>query len=288
MATKKAATKAAPAKEETLPATIAPSAPPVTVFEGAAPLMHETMLASDMIIPRIVVLQGQSKLVTSGQGKVGDMVFSSTGRKLTDPLSGMINIIPLTYRSTWVHCVKKGTKFVWESEEERNASNETAIYPERNHQGLEYQHNRNFDVFALLESDIVASIEAEKTGEIDIDRIVMPVLISFRRSNYHAGKSLVNFFQRVQAAQKRFNVAPFHYTKELGSFISSKDDNNFGIFVTNEASGKLSAHPYGKEIVAQANAWYSQVARGAIKVESENEGSAGTTEAAPGSDRKDF
>ncbi len=87
------------------------------------------------------------------------------------------------------------------------------------------------NLFALLPGDIAAEAKEienfNKTGEMpDLNKVLLPVLISFRSSGFAAGKEVSTHFAKAQAMSK-YGVKPYGFTLKLGCKQAENDDGKF-------------------------------------------------------------
>lgn len=151
--------------------------PQTTAVSAAAnqALQDLGISASDLTIPKILLMQNTSERVGMGTAAFGDMINSVTGEKVGDFSKGM-EFIPLKITKNWVVLdISQGTpKYV--RMEPVTAQNE-----KRDWEGVEngnpVRFDLSLDVYVLMIKDITE-------GE------AFPYVISFRRTSYPAGRAL--------------------------------------------------------------------------------------------------
>jgi hypothetical protein len=252
--------------------------------ETNLPVAHskrtENVLASDVLIPKVLLMQGLSDLVMKQKtAKVGDMVRSTTAEKLGDEKSS-IDIIPLTFQNLWMLSEQVGKKFEFRRYEPRNASNEMAEwdYTEGN---TPWKRTKVMHLFALLPADIEAQMKEiqafKETGELpSLDKALIPVVIPFRNMSYkHAAKDVATFFAKAQSMSELVKQEVPAYTMTLR--LSCKElTNDKGVFYVYNVSQAGKTKPEYREF---AQSWYKTLTSGAVKIDEADEGDdSGTSE----------
>jgi hypothetical protein len=217
---------------------------PSTQVAGPA----QEILSSDLIVPKLLLMQGLSDLVAERKAVMGDMVRNTTAEKLGDDKSAPIEFIPLKVTTDWTEKERVGTKFEYRRTIPRTANNEMFPWSYwRNAQGQEFdkpgqmgatewQRTKCINVFALLPRDIEAFqaelARCEESGEMpDVSKTVLPVVISFRVMSFNAGKSVMTFLAQVQEMQTYAkNVRHYAYTLPLTCVEDTNDKGTFFVF----------------------------------------------------------
>ena len=88
---------------------------------------HQEVLNSDIIIPKVLLMQGLSDFVQDRKAAIGDMVRSTTAEKLGDDKTP-ISFIPLKMSNAWTISEKIDEKYEFRRVELRNAANEDLPY----------------------------------------------------------------------------------------------------------------------------------------------------------------
>lgn len=141
---------------------------------------------SDIIIPRLLVMQGLSTFVTEGKAKFGEIVDSLTLEALGG-LGKETNFVPLIQFKTVGYYEKQGTanpKFI--RRENWDAAKHANLEWEFVENGKTIQANQELNFYVMLERDL------EQPG-------TFPYLLVFRRAGYRNGKKLMNHFMQTQA-----------------------------------------------------------------------------------------
>lgn len=227
--------------------------------------MQETVLASDVVIPRVLLMQGLSEFVTDRKAQMGDIVRSTTAEKLGGPESP-VEFIPLTYKNFWVNFEIMGGTPEYRSKEVRNASNEHLEWDYEKDK-VPWKRMKLIEVYALLVQDLKAEEENLKafkeTGVLpDLEKTLLPVALTFRSTSYNAGKSLVTHFTKAST----FGVKPFAYSLQLSCDSTKNDKGSFYVYKVGNA--KPLTHQY----LEVADRWYKTVtSRPDLKVDDSDE-----------------
>jgi uncharacterized protein YkwD len=226
---------------------------------------NETVLKSDVMIPKILLMQGLSELVAERKAMMGDIIRSTTGEKIGDDTLP-VEIIPLTFTNSWVLSEKIGTKYEFRGIEPRTAANETAAWDFIKN-GVEWKRTQAIDVFALLPADIAAETaeltRAETTGEMpDFNKTLLPVVIRFQNTSFRAGRHVVTHFTKAMSpSMAKFGVKPYSYSLILKCYQDKNDKGTFYVWDVSQGQ-KVS-----KETLELAAQWYQTVATKAVRVD---------------------
>ena len=256
----------------------------VTVKQNQDVAVNQTqtsgILASDVIIPQLLLMQGLSDFVTERKAQFGDIVRSTTAEKVGDP-DKAIDFIPLAApKSAWVLEQKNSQgKFEYRRTIDRNASNETAPWSYMGDVGgnevlpgtpgaTEWRRVKRLSVYAILPQDIAA--EAAELAKIakgempDLSKALCPVMISFRSTSFNAGKDIVTFF--TQAAS--FNMDAWKYMLKLSCYLEKNDQGTFYVYKVDRAHPK----PVPADQLATVQKWASIVSNTQVRVHEPVEG----------------
>jgi hypothetical protein len=186
-----------------------------TVPEGAwgAP---ETISRKEILIPKLLLMQGVSQLVSDEKAAAGDIVNSVSAKILGGKGTKSVEIIPIMkLPSTWVinELVMEGGALKKKFKEmiEVNAQNENWDWTIKDAKG-NVTHERDYTInfFVLVVDDI--------TG--------FPYQLSFRRTSLRAGKKLSNHFQECM----KDKVAPARYALKLSCRKEMKDKQAYWVY----------------------------------------------------------
>lgn len=208
----------------------------------------ENVSAKDIIIPKILLMQGQSSFVTEGIAMVGQLIDSVSKEVLGGAWGKDKNVpvefIPFYTFRTWVESRKNGEKFDFVRQVPMTASNEDL--PVEFTEGNDVmRRDRCINVYALLPRDLEAG-----AGYI-------PYVISFRRTSFTAGKKLSSFLSKLADFGKPAAAKIFR----INVLDKENDKGKFKIFDIEQVSDTP------KEYMAQAYKWYKKVQTSAVKVD---------------------
>lgn len=199
------------------------------------------ILRTDILVPYIIMGQGQSDAVQEKKVQLGDIYRSTNAQILGNP-DKPVEAIFLHYpKANWVIEQKTGSKFQYRKTIPRNASNETLEWGfwadndgnemkagEKN--ATEWRRVKQLMVFALLPQDIKAQEEEMKKVELgeapDPSKALTPVIFSFRSYGYKAGKEICTFFTQANS----MNVPIWWYSIEAGNYLDKNDEGAFYVW----------------------------------------------------------
>jgi hypothetical protein len=238
---------------------------------AASPAQGGQVLKSDVVIPKLLLMQGLSEFVNDRKAQQGDMVRSTSAEKLGDPETP-VRVIPLTIQNLWMVQEEIKGKYEFRGYEPRTPENENAEW-EFMHNGARHKRTKVLNLFALLPKDLDAYAKEMKkfkeTGELpDLDKVVLPVVIPFRNTSFKAGKEVVTLFAKAESVARQLGVAVPAYGSmiELGCHQEKNDKGAFFVFDTTPA-GKTPA-----EYKEAAASWYATLTSGAsVKVDDSDE-----------------
>lgn len=221
---------------------------------------NEEILSSDIIIPRLMLMQGLSDLVSERKASQGDFIRSTTGGVLGTP-EKPLSFIPLTFNNQWVLSEKVGKKYEYRSTEPMNASNQDAEW-EFKKDGGEWKRTKLINLYALLPSDVKLErdslMEALKSKSMpDPSTALMPILISFRGTSYNAGKTVVTHFARA----KKYGLPAYVSTLTLSC---TQETNDLGTYYVMKVIEGGKTTPDDQETALD---WYGILAQGKHKIE---------------------
>ncbi len=184
----------------------------------------------DIIIPKILVMQGMSKRVTEGKAKLGDMIDSLTGQWLGD-LENPIDFIPFKTFKTWI---------VFHNNEYKETIPVTPLnknWPiEETVDGVTVRRDKVYNVYCLLPEQI-------KEGEF------LPFVLAFRRTSYYTGRKLATAFAKL----RMFKKPAFSKVFCLSTNKQTKDKHTFFTF------DLLQVDNSTKEQMKECKMWYDIV-----------------------------
>ena len=201
---------------------------------------------NDIIIPKILAMQGLSDLVAQGKAVFGDFCNSLTGKKLGG-INKPIELIPFYMERLWLvfEPNEKG-KMKFKELYPITHKNENLEWSVKNEKGVEIlRRDRTLQFYVLLPEDI-------KRG------LVFPYVVSFRRTSAKAGKKLAT---QMYVINRQMNLAPAGKTVRLHGTKESNDDGTF--IVMDITEGRKTT----QEELASAFDMYRMILQGANKVD---------------------
>lgn len=241
--------------------------------ESQAPERVSAALSSDLIIPKLLLMQGLSDAVADRKAQQGDIIRSTTMEKLGDDKTS-VELIPLTIQNVWMNQEKIGSKFEFRGYEPRTASNETLPW-EYNQGGTQWKRTKVLNLFALLPADIEAYRaelkKFEDTGEIpDMDKVLMPVVVPFRNTSFAAGRTVATLFLKAEGLSREVGKeVPVYGKTLLLSCVQDKNDKGSFFIYEVDSKGKKTDASY----LSYASTWHKNLqAMGMnVKVDEANE-----------------
>jgi hypothetical protein len=252
-------------------------------------------LKSDVLVPKVLLMQGLSDYVAERKAQQGDIVRSTTAEKLGDDKTPL-EFIPLSINNSWIIKEKVGTKYEYRKSVPRKSvvnpleqqAEATRIETDRQDENLpwEFKHNgtdwkriKAINCFALLPRDIAAFQaeikRAEKEGDMpDLEKTLMPVLISFSSYGFAAGRMIATHFTKA-AAMAQYGAKPYGFALTLSCYLDKNDLGSFYVFTVG-GSRKCS-----KEEFAEASKWAGIVSTQNVTIHEVEEGGS----SAPSSDQ---
>lgn len=251
---------------------------PMTPMELKAAEMasHQEVVASDVLIPRLLLMQGISPLVSGRKAQIGDMIRSTTVEKLGDP-EHPLEIVPLRMVNSWISfetAKSAGTTApAFRGQTERNASNEQLEWDYTGPNGEEMFRRKAITLYALVPADVQKYNDEIKramdSGEApDLNRTVLPVVLTFQSTSFkHAGKKCASFFNNVRVnAQRIKGLAPFQYVLPLVCREEKKGTQSWYVYDLNPPKPLKDA-----AIREEAARWATIINAGNVKVDTEGE-----------------
>ena len=203
----------------------------------------EEVDSSDIIIPKLLLMHGQSMLVQDGNANIGDLVKSTNKKIVATRKSGEgVKVIPFMLYKTWVNEAKIEGKWKWRGEEPLTAKN--ADLPWNGYQdeeGNEARRSSALNFYAMLAEDI---------GE----EIALPVRLQFKRTSKKAGAAIAHFFGECKMQKKPGCMRVW----TIGSDVV-KADETYQVFTS--AMGEEST----VEQIAACKQWYLEIQKNRAK-----------------------
>ncbi len=172
---------------------------------------QSTIDRKDILIPKLLLMQGLSELVADEKASMGDLVNSVTGKVLSKG-GKPLNIIPLTHFKTWV---------IYEIIDKKAEYKEIVPYTPANADwewtategGVELRRDQCLNFYVMVEDEMK-------------DPRAFPYLLTFRRTSYRSGRKLVNHFTEAEMA----DLEPYAGIVALSAYKDKNDDGVFYVF----------------------------------------------------------
>jgi hypothetical protein len=214
---------------------------------------------SDVLIPKLLLMQGLSKLVAEGDAAQGEIIRSTTGKALAKK-GEAVDFIPLMTYKTWVLEEKVGSKYEYRRVEPMTAANKD-LPLEFVDGANQWRRNRCLNFYVLLPQDIskeAAALKAAAAGDLpDPEDALLPCVLSFRRTSYNAGKILATHFKKAE----HFKVTPAVTVFKLSSTVEKNELGTFHAF-TVEPGRKATV-----EELTVAKRWFDTLQKVQVKVD---------------------
>jgi hypothetical protein len=260
-----------------------------------APTQLQGIVPEDIVIPKILLMQGLSELVKDRKAQFGDIVRSSNGEKLAD-MKSRLDFIPLSLpESTFVIEVNKTGKFEYKKTIPRNSSNSglpfnftsdgdgNEVAP-NSPNSFQAKRVKRMTFYALLPQDIKADraerAKAEKGEFPDLSKMLMPVLISCRSTSFSAGKEVLTFFTMAAS----FKMPAWKAILSLGCYEEDKGKGSYYVMDVDRSKLKQVA----EEDLPIVQHWADVVSRNANTLKVDGLDEAGAEADAPSSGARHF
>lgn len=219
----------------------------------------ENIEAQDILIPKVLLMQGLSEYVEEGKAQSGDQVLSTSGAVVAGK-GNPLEVICISTFKTMEFKEKVGNKFEFKRSEPKSAAN-AGTPREFEQDGALWQCNEVINFYGLLPSQIAAEaaeLEKAKKGEMpDPDCMALPVVLSFRRTSYTAGKAITTHFSKA----RQFGVPPAVKVFQVVSKQVKNDQGSFYVFDV-EPGRKSTA-----DEIAVCRRWYETIAKSNVIVD---------------------
>lgn len=177
--------------------------------EDYAELLDDTPSdVRDLLIPKILLMQGLSKLVAAEKAVMGEM-RDSIGNTRLGGKEAPLEIIPFHSNKTWIVFEEIGGKLEYKSQVPFNDTNAHWKWDDIEG-GVKMRRDQSLNYYCLLPSEIK-------------DGMFMPYVVSFRRTSYQAGKKL-------ETAKTKFKMFGRPISSKTFKLIASKQQNEKGTF----------------------------------------------------------
>ncbi len=232
------------------------NAQPLTITEALAEM---GVSASDIVIPRLLLMQNTSEFVGDEKAKLGDFVNSSDLEVLggfADP----VEIVPLKFFKNWKIYDQMG-KLI---RQEQAFDNERRAIETMNNGQIE-KHYLSFNFFVISTKQVEQGIG-------------FPMLLSFKSTGAHAGKQLATHLLKMATFGKRCYEA----SVSLHAKKAKKDNNTYA--VPEIGKGRVLSSERDADLIAEAKRWIEVLGtmKYSVADEKETEHSVPTPKVTPG------
>ncbi len=225
----------------------------------------EEATAEDIIIPKLLLMHGQSTLVLEGKKSQGELI-RSTDQVSLGGRDKTVGIIPFKMFKTWRVSEYVGGKAEWRRDEPYDTSNMDLPweFEETNKEGnmAKMRRDKAYNFYALLATDV----GGEETP--------FPMKIQFIRTSSKAGRLLADHFSKC----KMYNKPPALQTFEIGTEFVNGEKQKYFIFTAKP--GKATT----MEQLKVCKSWYDLISKAGASVKEHDADD--VTEAATGADAK--
>lgn len=194
-----------------------------------------TISKNDLIISKVLLMQGMSKLVTEGSARMGEIRDSVTGEMLAD-VGQTLEIVPFLCKKFWVQ-FSKGEKALEYAGKVEVVDNPSDPYynADWDWETPEGRNDYAYEFFVLV------------PGE------TMPKIVSFRRTGLKAGKKM---FNQMYILNREKDLPPPGYKMKLSGRKVVSDEGTY--MVWDVERGDLTS----TEELAGAFKVYQQITKG--------------------------
>ena len=191
----------------------------------------ENATADDIIIPKLLLMHGQSEKVLQGEKGQGDLVRSTDWETLAKR-NELISVIPFTMSKTWRVSEIVDGKAEWRREEPFTADNMDLPW-EFEESGKKMRRDKALNFYALL---------TKEAG----NPTAFPIKLQFLRTSSRAGKVIADHFSKCRMLNRPPAVLSFEI---LSEFVNG-DKQKYFIFTAK------SSTPTTIEQITACKTWY--------------------------------
>jgi hypothetical protein len=226
------------------------------MFEG---MDYGNVETKDLLIPKILLMQGQSDKVLDGTCKAGDIIKSTTGEvygSARERDAKALRFIPVYMYKTWVkqEVLGKGKMQYIETYPVTPLNTDQKWEQVVQEDGLTrtFKLTKNINFYIILEQDFG-------------NALAVPHVLTFRSTSARAADIIESWFAECNVAQKARQpkntkgelMLPFARIFELAGKLESNDDNSWYVYKTTDKG----AVPAEDTKIAQAFSWYKEVSK---------------------------
>jgi len=242
-------------KEEKMETQVAMKEPTNAVSVSHA-MTDSGITSSDLIIPKLLLMQNTSESVGDGAAKLCDVINSQT-LEVIGGLNTPVEIIPLKLVKTWRIYDMSGGQPEFMRQEAVTPANVNLPW-DGVEEGITIRRDLCMNFHVLLLNDV-------KKGE------AFPCVVSFKRTSMQAGKQLATHLFKMAALGR----LPYSQSLELKVSKKKQETNTYGIFELGKGTPLTSEH---QEVAAK---WVDMLQSMTYKVDDDADKEAPAKVAAP-------
>jgi len=193
--------------------------------------------ASDIVIPRILLMQGTSKLVADGKMMVASIVDSMNEKVLGNP-DKPLSIIPFHMSKSWSVSEKLEGQWKWIRRDVWTPANDGQAW-EQTIGGKEFKFEKTYDFYVLLEADTT-----------------LPYVLSMKSTSARAAKELAT---QMYSKNRMAGLVPPGKVIKLSVERVVKEDKKYAVYKTSVEKDTP------QELIAIAFKWFNSIQAGQVK-----------------------
>ncbi len=213
------------------------------------------MSSQDIVLPKILPMQGSSVLVAARKAMIGEFRDSLSGAKL-GTIDEPIEVIPFYLEKAWDILEQQADgQFKWarsvpvvENPMDKDYNDNWKWEAEAD--GKKIKNVRRFNFYCLLPSEVA-------------DGSALPYVLSFKSTSIKEGKKL---FTQMYVKNVKAGMPPAAFTVNIGGKMTTNDKGTF--VVINYSPGRKTSD---KEL-AECLQWIKTIRSGKVKVDESDEG----------------
>lgn len=191
----------------------------VTTTQGSEVLDQSAMLgafgdvslsATDVVIPKILAMQGMSKLALEGKASVGQFV-DSISNEVVGSIDEPLEFIPFHLTKTWIVSKWNGQKYKFSHIEDVTPQNENRQWEEEI-DGEKIKNEKSFNFYCLRPEDMS-----------------LPCVISFKGTSQRTGRELAT---QMYVKNRAVGKVPPAMVMTLSGSRETKEGNTFIVLKT--------------------------------------------------------
>lgn len=205
--------------------------------------------SQDLLVPKMLPMQGLSQLVAAGQAQMGEIRNSVTG-DLIGHIDKPFEIYPFFIRKSWdIHKKQPDGQFKYEKnipvvENPQDPNYNAKLDRMGVEEGIEVKRVFRYDYFVLLTTDIAK-------GE------AFPYVLSFKSSSRRNGQKIISEWGRLVDAGKVYFSSKF-------ILIGTRQKNDKGTFIVIDVK---RGDPATQVELAKAAQWVKRITTTSVKVD---------------------